>query len=92
MVETDREWLHRVGFRSFGATAANGEVAPKAAVEFGIDGFSCPTRRDNGGPRRGTAPRNETALPSIEHPGLDELAAAMGRDPARSEVIPGRAD
>jgi hypothetical protein len=45
-----------------------GRIAPKGAVELGIAGFSRPTRRDNGRPRRETAPRNETALPSIEEP------------------------
>jgi hypothetical protein len=39
------------------------------------------------------AARDETALPSIEDPDLDELAAAaMGRDPSRSEVIAGSSD
>jgi len=39
------------------------------------------------------AARNETALPTIEHLDLDELAAAaMGRDPSPSEMLSGRAD
>ncbi len=32
MISTGREWLHRVGFRSFADTGADGEVAPISAI------------------------------------------------------------
>jgi hypothetical protein len=35
MISTGREWLHRVGFRSFADTRANGEVAPFPAIGTG---------------------------------------------------------
>jgi len=35
MVQTDREWLHRVGFRSFPDARAIGRVAPFPAIPRG---------------------------------------------------------